>query len=106
MEKKNANDDGKKATDSPSSPVGGHSKPLLKQDSRTSHDGYSEEDVINRCNYRGVENVKGFIKVAYLDTYADHKTYEQSPEQWLFQDSCSSEQLFDPNAKAFHTGHR
>lgn len=106
MEKKNANDDGKKATNSPNSPVGRHSKPLFKQDGWTSHDGCGEEDIINRCNYRSVEDVKGFIKVAYLDADADHKAYEKGPEQRLFQNGRSSNQLFDPNAKAFHTGHR
>lgn len=106
MEKKDPNDDGKKATNRPSSPIGGHAKPLFKQNGWTGHDGRGEEDVINRCDYRGVKDVEGFIKVADLDADADHEAYEQGPEERIFEYSRSPKQLFDADAEAFHAGHR
>lgn len=80
MKKKNADNDSKKATNSSSGPINRHTKPLFKQNGRTGHDRGSKEHIINRCNDRGVKYVKGLIKVANLNTDADHKEYEQSPK--------------------------
>lgn len=101
MEKEDAQDDGKEATDGPDNVHEDQMLPLFEQNRRAGHNGCGEEDVINGGDHRRVEDVQGFVEVVDLDADTDHQSNEKHPAQRFFPGGLPSEQLFQGNAQAF-----